>query len=270
MLIFQAAATRLLGTSPSKFCSLQLEVTTERDQATAWSLPSALAPSESGRGAFESTSRTSESSVALISEMVGLTAIRELGSQAKSHQRSEPQSALATSSDATLRLRVGVEIPGKASGSQARRVPSLRLRLPRAPGLGTVMCVFTLTLLVAISVIPELTRVLRLCQWPGAPGQLEASGALAGPRWQADRHVNSECRGGHGLGVHAAISPGERQALVNLYLSTNGPGWTASKVTGWSNYADPNVDPCTASWTGVSCSAGGTSVVYVPLSFSQT
>jgi hypothetical protein len=207
--------------------------------------------------------------VAPISEMVGLTACSssslqvQLGPQAEttggpgprsqSHQRSEPESPQA--SDATLRL--GVEVPGKASGGQARRVRSL----------GTVMCVFTLTLLVAISelnVLPELTRVLRLCQWPGA--QLKASGALAGP--QADRQCQLEYRGGHG--VHAAISPGERQALVNFYVATNGPSWTASKVTGWPDYANHSVDPCTAIWTGVSCNAGGTSVVYVPRSFSLT
>jgi hypothetical protein len=49
--------------------------------------------------------------------------------------------------------------------------------------------------------------------------------------------------------ANAAVSPGERQGLVNLYLATDGPNWQG--VTGWSNYADPAADPC--SWTGVGC-----------------
>jgi hypothetical protein len=57
--------------------------------------------------------------------------------------------------------------------------------------------------------------------------------------------------------ANAAVSPGERQGLVNLYLATDGPNWQG--VTGWSNYADPAADPC--SWTGVNCD--GSSIRYV-------
>ena len=59
--------------------------------------------------------------------------------------------------------------------------------------------------------------------------------------------------------ANAAVSPGERQGLVNLYLATDGPGPNWQGVTGWSNYADPAADPC--SWTGVGCD--GSSIKYV-------
>lgn len=56
--------------------------------------------------------------------------------------------------------------------------------------------------------------------------------------------------------VHALVSPGERQGLVNLYLATNGSSWR-SKI-GWSSYANASVDPCTPTpWSGVTCGAGG-------------
>ena len=71
-------------------------------------------------------------------------------------------------------------------------------------------------------------------------------------------------------GAHAVVSAGERQGLVNLYLATNGPGWTGITV-GWHNHANPSVDPCdpsTTVWTGVTCS-GTTSIVYVAAMFAQ-
>ncbi len=59
--------------------------------------------------------------------------------------------------------------------------------------------------------------------------------------------------------ANAAVSPGERQGLVNLYLATDGPNWQGVTGPGWSNYADPAADPC--SWTGVGCH--GSSIRYV-------
>jgi hypothetical protein len=71
-------------------------------------------------------------------------------------------------------------------------------------------------------------------------------------------------------GARAKVTPGERQGLVNLYLATNGPGWTGF-TQGWDNHANPSVDPCdpsTTVWTGVTCS-GTTSIVYVAAMFAQ-
>ncbi len=68
-------------------------------------------------------------------------------------------------------------------------------------------------------------------------------------------------------GVHAVVSPGERQGLVNLYIATNGPGWTGI-TQGWHNHATVSVDPCdppATRWTGITCN-GTTSITYVHLS----
>jgi hypothetical protein len=65
-------------------------------------------------------------------------------------------------------------------------------------------------------------------------------------------------------GAHAVVSPGERQGLVNLYIATNGTGWTGI-TRGWHNHANAGVDPCDPSstvWTGVTC-RGTTSITYV-------
>jgi hypothetical protein len=62
-------------------------------------------------------------------------------------------------------------------------------------------------------------------------------------------------------GALAVVSPGQRQGLVNLYLATNGPGWTGI-TQGWHNHASAGVDPCdppSAVWTGVTC--GGTTSI---------
>jgi hypothetical protein len=59
--------------------------------------------------------------------------------------------------------------------------------------------------------------------------------------------------------VQAAIPPAERQALLDLYNSTNGPGWTNN--TGWGA---PAGTECT--WYGVTCDAGETTVVQLVLS----
>ncbi len=67
-------------------------------------------------------------------------------------------------------------------------------------------------------------------------------------------------------GVHAVVSPGERQGLVNLYIATNGPGWSYIEQ-GWHNHATVSVDPCdppATRWTGVTCN-GTTSITCVQL-----
>lgn len=48
--------------------------------------------------------------------------------------------------------------------------------------------------------------------------------------------------------VQAEIPASECQALLDLYNSTNGPGWTAN--AGW------NLDNFPCAWTGISCSGG--------------
>ena len=83
-----------------------------------------------------------------------------------------------------------------------------------------------------------------------------------------------------------ALSARERQALVDLYLATNGPSWTNTsgvcpfalhpgasitaavssanvvrclmltgicRCSGWTNYANAQADPCTTGWAGVTC-----------------
>ena len=46
--------------------------------------------------------------------------------------------------------------------------------------------------------------------------------------------------------VQGDIPLAQRNALVDIYTATNGPGWTVS--TNWLSG-----DPCTASWALVSC-----------------
>jgi hypothetical protein len=52
-------------------------------------------------------------------------------------------------------------------------------------------------------------------------------------------------------GAAATVVPAQRAALVDLYVATNGAGWTVN--TGWRDYATGS-DPCENSWAGVSCS----------------
>jgi hypothetical protein len=61
--------------------------------------------------------------------------------------------------------------------------------------------------------------------------------------------------------VDAAVSSGQRQGLVNLYLATRGSGWKGP-LTGWPNHTDASVDPCNPEWTGVTCT-GGEFITYV-------
>jgi hypothetical protein len=53
------------------------------------------------------------------------------------------------------------------------------------------------------------------------------------------------------VGVVAPTAADQRAALVELYIATNGSGW--SGVTGWQNYGTGS-DPCDNSWAGVTCS----------------
>ena len=62
--------------------------------------------------------------------------------------------------------------------------------------------------------------------------------------------------------VHAQLAPGQRPALVDLFLATNGPSSWASS-TGWADYAS-GADPCAGGWYGVTCSGGSpNNVMYV-------
>jgi hypothetical protein len=62
--------------------------------------------------------------------------------------------------------------------------------------------------------------------------------------------------------THAAVSPGERQGLVNLYTATDGPSWQV--FDGWHNHVSL-ADPCEGTvWTGVSC-LGTTSITSIYL-----
>ena len=54
--------------------------------------------------------------------------------------------------------------------------------------------------------------------------------------------------------VHAQLAPGQRPALVDLFLATNGPSSWASS-TGWADYAS-GADPCSIGWYGVTCGGG--------------
>ena len=60
----------------------------------------------------------------------------------------------------------------------------------------------------------------------------------------------------------AAIPAAERQALIDLYNSTNGAGWT--NKTGWLGAAGTE-----CSWFGITCDAGGSTVIYVDLRSNQ-
>ncbi len=57
------------------------------------------------------------------------------------------------------------------------------------------------------------------------------------------------------LGVHAALPALQREALVELYNSTDGPGWEVS--TNWLTG-----DPCSTNWALLACDATNSSVRY--------
>lgn len=62
--------------------------------------------------------------------------------------------------------------------------------------------------------------------------------------------------------AYAAVPPTQRNALVDLYNASNGPGWTDS--SGWLVG-----DPCDDGWFGISCDGGGTTVTSVELPNNQ-
>lgn len=49
----------------------------------------------------------------------------------------------------------------------------------------------------------------------------------------------------------AVTAAAQRAVLVDLYVATNGSGWSLN--TGWVDYGSGS-DPCDDSWTGVTCS----------------
>jgi hypothetical protein len=53
------------------------------------------------------------------------------------------------------------------------------------------------------------------------------------------------------MGAVAPTVAAQRAALIDLYLATNGSGWTDK--AGWQNYTSGS-DPCDNIWSGVSCS----------------
>jgi hypothetical protein len=54
-------------------------------------------------------------------------------------------------------------------------------------------------------------------------------------------------------GVVAPTAAAQRAALVDLYLATNGSGWSTN--TGWVDYSsEVGNDPCDDSWAGLICS----------------
>ena len=66
------------------------------------------------------------------------------------------------------------------------------------------------------------------------------------------------CLSASTIAVHAAVPANERAALLALYNSTNGPGWT--NHSGWGG---PIGTEC--SWHGVSCNAAKTTVIQISL-----
>lgn len=58
--------------------------------------------------------------------------------------------------------------------------------------------------------------------------------------------------------AQAAVSAPQRDALVALYNSTDGPNWT--EKTNWLSG-----DPCGNNWYGVTCNTGGTAVTSLDL-----
>jgi Leucine-rich repeat (LRR) protein len=62
--------------------------------------------------------------------------------------------------------------------------------------------------------------------------------------------------------VFAAIPESQRQALIDLYGSTQGSGWKIK-----TNWMEPAGTECT--WFGVTCDASQSGVVAINLSFNQ-
>jgi hypothetical protein len=68
--------------------------------------------------------------------------------------------------------------------------------------------------------------------------------------------------------ARAAVPPGERTALVALYFSTHGSGWTRhDNWLIWESLNPPQItDPCDDNWYGVTCNADNTHVTRLNLS----
>jgi hypothetical protein len=59
----------------------------------------------------------------------------------------------------------------------------------------------------------------------------------------------------------AVLPPTHKAALVELYLSTNGPYWLRNEL--WKTYAVVKNDPCVARWLGVTCDITNSRLTYV-------
>jgi len=69
-------------------------------------------------------------------------------------------------------------------------------------------------------------------------------------------------------GVSLNLSPEQRQALQDLYNSTDGPDWYFSgSATSW-DFSNPNVNPCDEEWYGIGCS-GDYNVTYLFLEYGN-
>ena len=78
--------------------------------------------------------------------------------------------------------------------------------------------------------------------------------------------VDVDCGGSCGRCAWS-VSPGERDALLELYTTTGGPAWRPASgggLSGWHNVTNTTDDPCLPTpWTGVGCATSPTRIVYV-------
>ena len=77
-------------------------------------------------------------------------------------------------------------------------------------------------------------------------------------RWRSARYLVAMCAVGACTVAQAAISASERQVLLDIYASANGPAWTAN--SGWNGA--PGTE---CSWARVTCDAAQSHVVQIDL-----
>ena len=99
---------------------------------------------------------------------------------------------------------------------------------------------------VALVLVSQLRGISSICNNIGSISSSSSGGSSSS---------RGSSRGiGRGSGSGAVLPPTERQALVDLYLSTGGDYWRTH--TGWTSYANASADPCGGSgtaWFGVDC-----------------